>query len=52
MVERVSEVRRREIATIVERVPAKLWQPTVRALNAFAEAAGELPQQAWTLGWS
>jgi DNA-binding MarR family transcriptional regulator len=52
VVERVSEVRRREIATIVERVPAKLWQPTVRALNAFAEAAGELPQQAWTLGWS
>ena len=47
-----TRLRRREIATIVERVPAKLWQPTVRALNAFAEAAGELPQQAWTLGWS
>ena len=52
VVERVSDVRRREIATIVERVPPKLWEPTVRALNAFAEAAGELPQQAWTLGWS
>lgn len=52
LVERVTELRRREIAAIVERVPSELWSATVAALSAFAEAAGELPQQAWALGWS
>jgi DNA-binding MarR family transcriptional regulator len=51
LVERVTELRRHEIAAIVERVPPEVWGPTVTALTAFAEAAGELPQQAWALGW-
>jgi len=52
LVDRVTERRRREIASIVERVSPELWGPTVVALRAFADAAGELPQQAWSLGWS
>lgn len=52
LVDRVTERRRREIASIVERVSPELWEPTVVALSAFAEAAGELPEHAWSLGWS
>jgi DNA-binding MarR family transcriptional regulator len=52
LVEKVTTVRRREIAAIVARVPTELWNPAVIALTAFAEAAGEVPDQAWSLGWS
>jgi DNA-binding MarR family transcriptional regulator len=52
LVDRVTELRRREIGAIVERVPPELWSATVAALSTFAEAAGEPPQQAWALGWS
>ena len=33
LVERVTELRRREIAAIVERVPSELWSATVAALE-------------------
>jgi DNA-binding MarR family transcriptional regulator len=52
IVDDVTEVRRAEIRGIVERIPAELREPAVAALVAFADAAGEPPQQAWTLGWS
>lgn len=52
LVDRVTVLRREEIGAIVERVPPELWSATVAALSAFAEAAGEPPQQAWALGWS
>ena len=52
LVDRVTVLRRREIEAIVERVPPELWSATVAALSAFAEAAGEPPQQTWPLGWS
>jgi DNA-binding MarR family transcriptional regulator len=52
IVDDVTEVRRAEIRGIVGRIPAALREPAVAALVAFAEAAGEPPQQAWTLGWS
>jgi hypothetical protein len=52
LVDQVTRVRRREIGGIVKRIPPDLWPPTVAALNAFADAAGEVPQQAWALGWS
>jgi DNA-binding MarR family transcriptional regulator len=52
IVQRVTDVRRAEIARIVERIPAASRASMVVALDAFAEAAGELPQQAWALGWT
>jgi DNA-binding MarR family transcriptional regulator len=52
VVDDVTEVRRTEIRGIVDRIPADLRGPAVAALVAFAEAAGEPQQEAWTLGWS
>jgi DNA-binding MarR family transcriptional regulator len=51
-VDRVTDVRRSELGAIVERIPDELRQPALTALVAFAEAAGELPDEAWILGWS
>jgi DNA-binding MarR family transcriptional regulator len=52
IVARVTKQRRDEISHIVGRIPNNLRGPAVSALNAFAEAAGEIPEQAWSLGWS
>ncbi len=52
IVDRVTALRRNEIAHIVGRIPVELRQSTVDALAAFADAAGEIPQQSWSLGWS
>ena len=52
--ELVAEVSRRlrgEIATIVARLPRAHRDEVVRALRAFADAAGEVPEQEWSLGW-
>lgn len=51
IVDRVTEVRRAEIAAIVRRIPSRLRDPAVAALVAFADAAGEPPSEAWVLGW-
>ena len=51
LVAEVSRRRRAEIATIVERMPNAHRRPVVNALRAFAEAAGEVPEQDWSLGW-
>jgi DNA-binding MarR family transcriptional regulator len=52
VVDDVTGVRRAEIRTIVDRIPPDLRASAVAALVAFAEAAGEPAQEAWTLGWS
>lgn len=52
LVDEVTDVRRAEIRTIVERIPVESRQAAVEALRGFAEAAGEPPQEAWTLGWA
>ncbi|MEO8266058.1 MAG: MarR family transcriptional regulator [Ilumatobacteraceae bacterium] len=52
LVDRVTEVRRAEIRTIVRRIPEDLRASAVIALVAFNDAAGEPPQEAWTMGWS
>lgn len=52
IVDKVTELRRAEIDRIVGRIPEHLRRPAVRALNAFSEAAGELSDRSWTLGWS
>lgn len=52
LVEEVVSRRRDELAAIVA-ATASHWQPSVTAaLNAFAEAAGEVPEQDWWLGWA
>jgi DNA-binding MarR family transcriptional regulator len=52
IVERVMEKRRAALERIVAET-AEVWQPAViAALTAFAEAAGEMPEQEWWIGWA
>jgi DNA-binding MarR family transcriptional regulator len=51
LVAEVTRRRRAEIAVIVERMPKAHRRPVLNALRAFAEAAGEVPEQDWSLGW-
>lgn len=44
--------RRHEIETIVARIDPAQRLALIDALQAFSEAAGEAPEQAWSLGWS
>lgn len=52
IVDQVTKIRRDEIARIVDRIPPGSRRAAVKALNTFADAAGELPEQSWSLGWS
>ena len=52
LVAEVTRRRRAEIATIVGRIPKAHRRPVLNALRAFAEAAGEVPEQDWSLGWN
>jgi hypothetical protein len=51
VVQQVSRTRRREIATILRAMPQQSSGPLLVALGSFADAAGEVPEQNWTLGW-
>jgi DNA-binding MarR family transcriptional regulator len=51
LVVEVTGRRRAEIARIVSRVPRDQRQALVSALTAFGRASGEVPEQAWSLGW-
>ena len=51
IVHEVSAARRVDIEQIVGRIPPALRAATVEALTAFNDAAGEIPQPSWTLGW-
>jgi DNA-binding MarR family transcriptional regulator len=51
LVAEVSRRRREEIAAIVQRMPAANRDRVVTALRTFADAAGEVPEQDWSLGW-
>jgi DNA-binding MarR family transcriptional regulator len=52
LVESVLRRRHEELSAIVA-ATAGHWSPAVvGALQAFAEAAGELPEQQWWLGWA
>lgn len=52
LVDEVTHRRRREVAAIVAGMAPEARQPLVDALRAFAQAAGEAPEQTWTIGWS
>jgi DNA-binding MarR family transcriptional regulator len=51
VVGQVNRARHREIAAILRAMPARSRGPLLVALRSFAEAAGEVPDQNWTLGW-
>ncbi|HWE14078.1 MAG TPA: MarR family transcriptional regulator [Solirubrobacteraceae bacterium] len=51
LVAEVSRRRRAEIHEIVGRMPTSHRVLVVEALQAFSEAAGEVPEQDWSLGW-
>ena len=51
LVQQVSRRRRAEIAKILQRLPRSDLAPVLEALRTFAEAAGEVPEQDWSLGW-
>lgn len=51
LVDEVSARRRGELSEILERLPSTNLRSTVRALRSFAEAAGQVPEQDWSLGW-
>ncbi len=51
LVDEVTRRRRSEITRILRRMPAADRGPVRVALRAFADAAGEVPEQAWSLGW-
>jgi DNA-binding MarR family transcriptional regulator len=51
LVAEVSRRRRVEITVILERMPIAHRRAVLEALRAFADAAGEVPEQDWSLGW-
>jgi DNA-binding MarR family transcriptional regulator len=51
VVERVTEHRRRDIVRILEQMPTRGRKALTATLRSFAEAAGEVPEQDWALGW-
>jgi len=51
LVAEVSRRRRAEIRRIVRRMPASHREWVSEALHSFAAAAGEVPEQQWSLGW-
>lgn len=51
LVEQVSRKRRAELEAILARLPREDRRPVLGALRAFADAAGEVPEQEWSLGW-
>jgi DNA-binding MarR family transcriptional regulator len=52
IVDAVTKRRRRVLAGILRSVPAAERSTLVASLQAFGAAAGEVPEQAWSLGWS
>ncbi|HEY4410586.1 MAG TPA: MarR family winged helix-turn-helix transcriptional regulator [Acidimicrobiia bacterium] len=52
LVAAVTDRRRAEISRVLEAMPGRHRGAMVRALRAFAAAAGEVPDQAWATGWS
>ena len=51
LITEVSQRRRVEIGAIVARMSGADMRAALEALRAFAAAAGEVPEQDWSLGW-
>jgi DNA-binding MarR family transcriptional regulator len=51
LVAAVTQRRRGEVQAIVERLSPQQREQLVATLRMFADAAGEVPEQNWSLGW-
>ena len=51
LIAEVTRGRRAEVARIMRRLPKAQRPVVLGALRAFADAAGEVPEQDWSLGW-
>jgi DNA-binding MarR family transcriptional regulator len=51
LVDEVMQARRREIRRILAKVPEADRAGMVRALRAFSDAAGDVPEKDWSKGW-
>ena len=51
LVAAVTQRRRREVESIVQRMSAEQREQLIMTLGMFADAAGEVPEQDWSLGW-
>lgn len=52
LVDAVTRRRRADLRSILRRLDPQAQEDLVPALRAFAEVAGEAPEQAWSLGWA
>jgi DNA-binding MarR family transcriptional regulator len=52
LVRQVTAARATEIGHILGAMPARARGPLLAALRAFTDAAGEVPEQSWSLGWA
>jgi DNA-binding MarR family transcriptional regulator len=52
VVDSVNRRRRKEITAIIESVSKSQRASMVRSLRVFADAAGEVPEEGWPLGWA
>ena len=52
LVNAVTRNRRREVRHIVGRIDPEARRALIDVFNAFSTAAGELPDDAWKLGWT
>lgn len=51
VVDQVVEARRAEIARLLRRMPAASRRTVIDGLASLSAAAGQEPEQPWTLGW-
>lgn len=51
LIDQVTTVRREEIRAILESMSGEHLGRLLVALRAFGDAAGEVPEQSWSLGW-
>jgi DNA-binding MarR family transcriptional regulator len=52
LVQAVTDRRRVELVRLVDSMPEKWHRPVTAALRSFADAAGEVPEDEWWLGWA
>jgi DNA-binding MarR family transcriptional regulator len=51
LVRLVTERRREEIAVLLASIPPDVLEPMATGLRHLAAAAGEVPEQEWSIGW-
>ena len=51
LISQVTQKRREELSEILSRISPLDREPVLSALRTFADAAGTVPEQEWSLGW-